>query len=86
MPSLHLATTLMAAEVLSEVGPVPGALGWGYSAALAVALVYLGEHYAIDLVGGVALQQAVRRGAPRVAPAVRRVSRALQRLERLAAV
>ncbi len=85
MPSLHLATSLMAAELLSEVGPGPGALGWGYSTALAVALVYLGEHYVIDLIGGVALEQAVRRGAPRVVPAARRLSRAVQRLERLAA-
>jgi membrane-associated phospholipid phosphatase len=85
MPSLHFATSLMAAELLSEAGPVPGALGWGYAASLAVALVYLGEHYVIDLIGGAALEQAVRRGAPYAVPAARRLSRAVQRLEALAA-
>lgn len=86
MPSLHFATSLMAAELLSEAGPVPGALGWGYSASLAVALVYLGEHYVIDLIGGAALEQAVRRGARYAVPAARRLSRAVQRLEALAAL
>jgi membrane-associated phospholipid phosphatase len=85
MPSLHFATSLMAAELLSEVGPVPGALGWGYTAALGLALVYLGEHYAIDLVAGAALEQLIRRGAPRAVPVARRVSGAVARLERLAA-
>ena len=28
MPSLHFATSLMAAHLLSEVGPVAGAVGW----------------------------------------------------------
>ena len=32
MPSLHFATSLMAAHLLSEVGPVAGALGWIYAA------------------------------------------------------
>jgi membrane-associated phospholipid phosphatase len=81
MPSLHFATSLMAAHLLSEVGPVAGAVGWGYSAALGVALVYLGEHYLIDLVGGAVLAETVQHSAPHFTPAARRLSRGLQRLE-----
>jgi membrane-associated phospholipid phosphatase len=85
MPSLHFATSLMAARVLSEAGPVPGAVGWAYAATLGLALVYLGEHYVVDLLAGAALEETVRRAAPRSAPAVRAVSRGLERLRQLAA-
>ena len=33
MPSLHFATSLMGAHLLSEVGPVAGAVGWSYALA-----------------------------------------------------
>jgi membrane-associated phospholipid phosphatase len=85
MPSLHFATSLMAARVLSEVGPVSGAVGWTYAATLGLALVYLGEHYVVDLIAGAALGETVLRAAPRSAPAVRALSRGLERLRRLAA-
>ena len=52
MPSLHFATSLMAARVLAEAGPVEGAVGWTYALTLGFALVYLGEHYVVDLLGG----------------------------------
>jgi PAP2 superfamily len=65
MPSIHFATSLMAAHLLGEVGPLPGLMGWSYTALLALALVYLGEHYVIDLIAGAALVEAVRLGAPR---------------------
>ena len=52
MPSLHFATSLMGAHLLGEVGPVAGAVGWTYALLLGLALVYLGEHYAADLLGG----------------------------------
>ena len=84
MPSLHFATSLMAAFLLSESGPVEGAIGWGYVAALGFALVYLGEHYVTDLLAGAALVLAVRRGEPLVEPAALAMSRGLQRLERIA--
>jgi membrane-associated phospholipid phosphatase len=84
MPSLHFATSLMAAHLLTEAGPVPGLLGWSYAIALGIALVYLGEHYVVDLLAGAALTEGVRRAAPRAAPAARSVSAALQRLERWA--
>ena len=85
MPSLHFATSLMAAHLLTEVGPVPGALGWTYASLLGIALVYLGEHYAVDLLAGAALAETVRGEAPRFAPLAGRVSRLMQVLEARAA-
>jgi hypothetical protein len=64
MPSLHFATSVTAARVLAEQGRVPGAIGWGYTATLGTALVYLGEHYVIDLIAGLALAEGVRAAAP----------------------
>jgi hypothetical protein len=84
MPSLHFATSLLAAMLLAETGPLAGALGYAYAGTLGFALVYLGEHYAIDLIAGAALVCAVRRGEPLGEPTALRISEALQRLERVA--
>jgi membrane-associated phospholipid phosphatase len=84
MPSLHFATSSMAAISLSEAGRVEGAVGWAYALTLGFALVYLGEHYVTDLVAGAGLVAAVRKGEPLVEPAVLRVNGGLRRLERLA--
>jgi membrane-associated phospholipid phosphatase len=81
MPSLHFATSVMAAHVLADTGPVAGAVGWTYAATLGLALVYLGEHYVVDLMAGLALTQVVRRAAPAVSPGFRAFSRAVSRLE-----
>jgi PAP2 superfamily len=81
MPSLHFATSVTAARVLSSTGRVAGAFGWTYTALLGLALVYLGEHYVVDLAAGAALAEGVRRGAPRAAPLARRLSAAAQALE-----
>jgi membrane-associated phospholipid phosphatase len=85
MPSLHFATSLMAAIHLAEIGPVPGAFGWAYAGTLAFALVYLGEHYVNDLLAGAALVALVRRGEPLAEPLVEAINRALRRLEAIAA-
>jgi hypothetical protein len=85
MPSLHFATSLMAAIHLAEIGPVPGALGWAYAGTLAFALVYLGEHYVTDLLAGAALVALVRRGEPLAEPLVEAINRGLRRLEAIAA-
>jgi hypothetical protein len=85
MPSLHFATSLMGAHLLTEVGPVSGAVGWTYALLLGVALVYLGEHYAADLLGGALLAETVRTQAGRATPSVRALTRALQSLQRRAA-
>jgi hypothetical protein len=84
MPSLHFATSLMAAHLLTEAGPVEGAVGWTYALTLGFALVYLGEHYVIDLLAGVAIVIAVRRGERFVDPLAQAISRGLQCLERIA--
>jgi membrane-associated phospholipid phosphatase len=81
MPSLHFATSLMAALLLAEVGPIAGALGFAYAATLAFALVYLGEHYVVDLIGGAALAAGVRRWGPAAGPAIDRFGRAVAALE-----
>jgi hypothetical protein len=84
MPSLHFATSLMAAFLLAEVGPVPGALGAAYTATLGFALVYLGEHYAADLLAGAALTLAVRRASPRLAAPAAVFARGVGALEAIA--
>jgi PAP2 superfamily len=84
MPSLHFATSLIAALLLAETGTVEGIAGWAYVGALGFALVYLGEHYVIDLLAGAAIVVAVRRGERYVDPLAQAVSRGLQRLERIA--
>jgi len=78
MPSLHFATSVMAAHLLGEVGRVEAAIGWAYAVALGFALVYLGEHYVIDLIGALALAELVRVAAPHIAPLVRRIAGALE--------
>lgn len=85
MPSLHFATSVMAALILAEVDPAAGALAAAYAAALGFALVYLGEHYVTDLAAGAALVALVRRGEPLAEPLVEAVNGVLRRLERVAA-
>jgi membrane-associated phospholipid phosphatase len=84
MPSLHFATSVMAALLLAEVGPLAGALGAGYALVLGFALVYLGEHYLSDLLAGAALTAAVRRWGPRATPALEAFARAVTALGELA--
>ena len=81
MPSLHFATSVTAAHLLADAGRLPGIVGWAYAGTLGVALVYLGEHYVVDLAAGLALAEGIRRAAPRVAPLVGRVSTCVQFLE-----
>jgi len=84
MPSLHFATSLMAALLLTELDPRAGAAGWVYAGTLGFALVYLGEHYVVDLLAGAALVIAIRRGERYAGPVAQAVSKALQGLERIA--
>ena len=76
MPSLHFGSSVMAALLLRETGPVAGGLGWAYALSLGFALVYLGEHYVTDLAAGAALVAAVRSGEPVADPLVSRASAA----------
>ena len=81
MPSLHFATSVTAAHVLSEQGRIPGALGWVYAGTLGTALVHLGEHYVIDLLAGLALAESLRAAAPSAARPLARVTGGLRRVE-----
>ncbi|MGI8780561.1 MAG: phosphatase PAP2 family protein [Solirubrobacteraceae bacterium] len=81
MPSLHFATSVMAAHLLAETGPVAGSIGWAYAGTLGVALVYLGEHYVVDLAAGLALAEGIRRATPSAAPLLSRASAGVQALE-----
>ena len=79
MPSLHFATSVMAAHVLTETpdrSPAPS--GGRTRSRSGFALVYLGEHYLVDLLAGLALTEGVRRLGPRAAPLLVRVSRGIQ--------
>jgi membrane-associated phospholipid phosphatase len=84
MPSLHFATSVMAASLLAETGPAAGAAGATYALALGFALVYVGEHYFVDLLGGLALTVAVRRLGRRAGPRLEIVGRAVAALGTLA--
>jgi membrane-associated phospholipid phosphatase len=81
MPSLHFGTSVMAARVLSQVGRRHATLGWAYALTLGFGLVYLGEHYVVDLLAGLALAEGIWRVAPKAEPFVRMVAFAVQRLE-----
>jgi PAP2 superfamily len=81
MPSLHFATSLMAALLLADTGPVEGVVGWTYAITLGFALVHLGEHYVADLLAGLGLTLAVRRLEGPVGPWLERASRAVAQLE-----
>jgi membrane-associated phospholipid phosphatase len=84
MPSLHFATSVMAALLLAEVGSVAGAIGFSYATVLGFALVYLGEHYVVDLLAGAALAAAVRRLERPARPVFAGVGRAVAALEAMA--
>jgi membrane-associated phospholipid phosphatase len=72
MPSLHFGTSVMAGRVLSTVGRGPAAIGWTYAFTLGFGLVYLGEHYVVDLLAGLALAEGIWRVAPRLRPGAAR--------------
>ena len=54
---------------------------WAYALSLGFALVYLGEHYVVDLIAGLALAELICAAAPHAAPGFRGVARAVARLE-----
>lgn len=72
MPSDHIASAAITAMALSEVGGASRVVGWTYLALASFSVVYLGEHYLVDVVVGLALAEAIRLVEPLVAPAVRR--------------
>jgi membrane-associated phospholipid phosphatase len=80
MPSDHVASAAITAMGLAEVGPLYGALGWTYVALASFSVVYLGEHYLVDVLAGLAVAAVVHGGEARATPWVHRVVSALDRL------
>ncbi len=78
MPSDHISSAAITAMGLTEVSPLYGALGWTYVASASFVVVYLGEHYVLDVVVGLLIAEAVRRAEPYAAPFVRAVARAVE--------
>ena len=81
MPSLHFATSVMAAALLTRVSPLAGAVGTTYAVTIGFALVYLGEHYVTDLLAGAALSGAVWHWGPRAGKLLQGAADAVATLE-----
>ena len=65
MPSDHFASAVMTAMLLAELDTTLGSLAWAYALLLGFALVYLGEHYVLDLIEGLCMALVVKSaGAP----------------------
>jgi membrane-associated phospholipid phosphatase len=60
MPSTHVASALMLASAVFDEDHRLGVPAYAYAASLAVAVVYLGEHYVADVIGAVGLVVAIR--------------------------
>jgi membrane-associated phospholipid phosphatase len=70
MPSDHFASAVMTAILLTDQDRRLGVFGWSYALGLGFVLVYLGEHYVVDLLAGLALAlsvNAARRPLERIA-------------------
>jgi membrane-associated phospholipid phosphatase len=78
MPSDHISSAAMTAMALSEISLAHGVVGWAYTAGAAFAVIYLGEHYLMDVLAGLAVAEIVRQAEPLAAPVVRAVAYALE--------
>ncbi len=81
MPSDHFVAACMTAMILAEFGATAGAMGWAYVAVVGFAVVYLGEHYVVDLIASLALAEGVRRAEPVASPLLRLALWILRALE-----
>ena len=59
MPSLHMAVSFAILLIAFRVNWFLGALALVYNAAMAFSLVYLGEHYVVDIVAGIIVTLSV---------------------------
>lgn len=66
MPSVHMAVTCVVVLALWRERRALAVAGALYAAAMALALVYLGEHYAVDVIAGVAVALAAWLAARRL--------------------
>src|SRR5262249_33893174 len=80
MPSIHMAITFLLVFPLFRAGRTWGYLGLAYAALMGFSLVYLGEHYVVDVAVGTlisvyswyAVGTWIRRVSPLVGPVLRR--------------
>lgn len=80
MPSLHTASTVLVALLIGSLAPSWRRRAWLYPLAMGFALVYMGEHYLVDVLAGVLTAVvAWRLGGTSVGPfATRRVAAGLE--------
>lgn len=83
MPSDAIPAAAVTARSLAQISPAAGAVAWGCTGLLAFTVVYLGEHYVIDVIAGLALAEAVWRAEPVMLPLVRIGLDVLRELERV---
>ena len=55
MPSIHFAVTFMLVMAAYSFGRIWTSLAWFYAFSMGLALVYMGEHYVVDVVAGGAI-------------------------------
>lgn len=65
MPSDHFGSASAVAMLLYELHRGAGLAAWAYALALGGTLVYLGEHYVVDLIAGLSLAVAINRSGRR---------------------
>jgi hypothetical protein len=77
MPSIHMAITFLLVPASYYYGRIWQTLAWVYAFSMGLALVYLGEHYIIDIVVGCAIAayswRAARTWMLSIFPSIRRV-------------
>ena len=66
MPSLHMSITVVVALFMWRYHWLAGVASALYAMAMAFSLVYLGEHYVVDLLAGAAMAAAIWKLAHRV--------------------
>ena len=66
MPSLHMATATLVALSFARLGRLMALLGFLYALGMGFSLVYTGEHYVADLLGGILIAGLCWRIAPAV--------------------
>lgn len=82
MPSLHMAAAFLVALGFGRLGRITGVLGLLYAGGMGFSLVYTGEHYVADLLGGILIAWVCWRAAPdaitRLLPATPRARPGMQ--------
>lgn len=78
MPSDHVASAAITAMALSEIDIAYGVLGWSYVLLASFAVIYLGEHYLVDVLAGLAIAETVRRAEPLLSPIVSQMTHVLK--------